>query len=118
LASLKARDGRTTVCAWRHRSWWGRLLGEAGVPAPVPDPGYPLFGGDPVAVPVLVELLRSPDATARWAAADGLERVGPGARAAVPGLLEARDDPDWAVAFAACKALQRIEPGANHRDLP
>jgi HEAT repeat protein len=73
-----------------------------------------LWNGDPAAVPVLIELLRDPTPGAGPQVADGLERIGPGAKAAVPALLElakTEDEPPG-VYRPMAGALRKIDPEA------
>lgn len=75
------------------------------------DRRFPVLGGDPAAVPVLVELLQYPDCKARREAAEGLRRIGPGAEEAVPALVEiAQTTPDYALYLCARWALSSIDP--------
>jgi hypothetical protein len=71
-----------------------------------------LLRGDPAAVAVLGELLARPEHPSRMAAAYGLRRVGPAARAAVPRLLAAVEDEDDEVSFLAVQAMFRVDPDA------
>jgi hypothetical protein len=105
---IKARDGSTIAFHWAPRSILDRVLWESGVTFAVTDPGYPLFKGDPAAVPVLLELIKSPDATTRWAAVHGLGRVGPAALVGIGALREATHDSDDMVCFAAWVELGEL----------
>jgi hypothetical protein len=88
--------------------------------------------GDPAAVPVLIELLRSDDPRARVWAAEALAKTRPPAKAAVPALEAAarehardfpgrvsaalaRGSPEAAATFAIRNALSAIDPEAARR---
>jgi HEAT repeat protein len=69
--------------------------------------------GDPASIPVLSELLASPDAGNRVLATRCLQAVDrPGALPAVPALLPLLGDPDQGVREAAREALAAIDPDA------
>jgi hypothetical protein len=78
-----------------------------------PNPRLSMFGGDPDAVGVLVELLRDPEAWVRCDAAQALGAVGPGGEAGVPALVVALDDESLEVARNAAWALGEMGPGAK-----
>jgi hypothetical protein len=89
--------------------------------------GYPsmdtqdpsLTDGDPKALPVLVELIRSPHAKARWVAVSGLGALGRKAPEALPALMAAaRDDGDEEVRLTAIWEVRRIDPDAADRAAP
>lgn len=68
------------MASWfRHASWWEVWLGRVNVSYRVrsdrPPALMPLLAGDAEAMPVLVELLSSPDADARALAAQGLREI-------------------------------------------
>lgn len=63
-----------------------------------------------LSLPYLMEGLVSSDAKVRREAAQGLERLGPGAREALPALIEALKDPDEGVREAAVSAILTIDP--------
>jgi len=71
----------------------------------------PWADGDPEAIPVLVELLKSPERHVRIIAAYGLEIIGPPARDAIPALLAMvlRDD-DEDAATEAWWAIESVDP--------
>jgi HEAT repeat-containing taxis protein len=67
-----------------------------------------------LAVPALVDGLKSADPERRWKAARVLGRIGPGAQAAVDALQAALgSDPDERVRANAARALGRIAPSAS-----
>jgi hypothetical protein len=84
--------------------WRGELI--PGLSTPAPDNRPPLQEGDPDAVGVLVELLKSPHSNVRIMAANGLEHIGPAAHAAIPALLVAWDGGQ----YSAWQALKAIDP--------
>jgi hypothetical protein len=113
-----------SVSAWRYLSLsytpvppdgldgavWEQWLRQLGVPLPFRPVDERLLRGDPAAVPVLIELLRSPEDQSRTAGAYGLGRVGPAAREAAPELLGAYAKN---VTFDAARlSLRRIDPDA------
>jgi hypothetical protein len=78
-----------------------------------PNPGLPLFEGDPSAVPVLLELLQGPDAATRGDAALALGEIGPSARAAVPALIGLLKDERLFLRRNAARALGNMGPEAG-----
>ena len=91
-------------------SAWQEWLRRVGVLRPYGLADERLLQGDPAAVPVLVELLRSPDGQSQMAGAYGLSRVGSAAREAVPDLLTAFEADG---SFDAARlAVARIDPDA------
>jgi hypothetical protein len=73
------------------------------------DP-LPLLRSDPLAVPVLVELLQDADINVRRIAANGLKMIGPPAKAATPALIQAAENEE--MTWDARLALQAIDPEA------
>ncbi len=66
-----------------------------------------------VAVPMLVEALRSPDAAIRQRAVEVLGRMGSEAASAVPALIPLLDDANPDVRRSAARTLGLIGPGAK-----
>jgi hypothetical protein len=58
----------------------------------------------------LVEVLRSPDPSVRWQAAEQLAQLGEGAQAAAVGLVQAAGDPEERVRQWATAALEALGP--------
>jgi HEAT repeats len=102
---------------WRSTSWVyqpsfvERHLEKLGFQPEAPC-SLPLLEGDPEAVPVLVELLKSPDPKVRQIAVQGLEKIGEQARAGTSGLVEALDDPEEEVRRDAAQALFTVDRAA------
>ena len=71
----------------------------------------PLQEGDLEAMPVVVELLRAPEANVRVIAAWGIKEIGAPARAAIPALLALENDKDPDVRLACQLAIGSI----NHK---
>jgi HEAT repeat protein len=65
--------------------------------------------GAVVAIPFLLKALRDRQMPLRWAAAEGLGRIGPRAKEAVADLARCSDDPDLFVRVSAAEALWRIQ---------
>jgi HEAT repeat protein len=114
-------DPTYTVRGWlggdafyRHRParYWARALQDEA-PGARTNTLQALADGKEAAVPVLLELLRSPDAEVRWSAAGALGMIGPEARAAVPALADATRDGDPTVRYTAADALGKIGPDAR-----
>jgi HEAT repeat protein len=93
----------------REQPLWLRWAEWIGLPVPADKGDLPLLEGDADSVPVLIELLRSPDVQARQVAAQGLDYVGPGAGRAAPALRAALEDDDPMVREYAAQALYQIE---------
>jgi HEAT repeat protein len=71
---------------------------------------------DPAAVPVLVELLRSPESNVRLLAAIALPETGPQGRDALATLRALQDDRDGDVRWVAQATIRAIEESAALRD--
>jgi tetratricopeptide (TPR) repeat protein len=71
-----------------------------------------LQGGDPEALPVLLQLAKSEDSRVRVTAVGGLAELGAAAVSAVPALAEALKDKDLNVRYFAAGALKKIGPAA------
>jgi len=84
--------------------------------APKVHPPAPLQDGDPEAIPVLVELLKSPEPIVRIMAASGLQQIGSLASEAVPALSALVDDEDGDVAFTARQAIRIIHYEIEHKE--
>jgi HEAT repeat protein len=102
---------------------WKEWLHNAGLAYPATDleEALLLLEGEPAAVPVLLDLLRSTDPVVRKAAAEGLGAVGGPARVATPRLTPLLGDGDEPVRLAARAALKKIDPdalAAHDRDRP
>ena len=67
----------------------------------------------PPAIPALVELLKDKDPAVRFAAAEGLGKIGPQAKIAVPALLPLLKDEDGIVRQFTEKALKGMGPEAR-----
>jgi hypothetical protein len=93
----------------RWEQWLSKILPNSSQLSNRFDP--PWEDGDPEAIPVLVELLKSPERHVRIIAAYGLEIIGPPARDAIPALLAMllRDD-DEDVATEAWCAIESVDP--------
>jgi HEAT repeat protein len=88
------------------------------------DYSLALLDGDAAAIPVLLELMKSPYPSVRLVAVESLARMGEAARPALPALLEASDDEDNEVGSSAAIAVYRLDqdlfyeslnPGCRHR---
>jgi hypothetical protein len=99
----------------RKQPFWASWLEQVGMKLGKDRRDMPLLQGDPTAVPVLAELLLSPNPHARLIAAEGLERIGEAARPAVPALIRALDDEDSEVRQQVEQALFRIDRSAAER---
>jgi hypothetical protein len=98
---------RTPKSKWEE--WCQKLItGFLSNPRQKP----PLQNGDPDALAVLVELLRSGHRDVRIIAALGLEEIGPKAGTAVPALLAALEDEERLVVYFAWYALKEIDSAA------
>lgn len=97
--------GGYTRFVWKEPSRIDRLLGYFRIE--VADPELPLVAGDPAALPALMELMRSPRATTRRIAIEGIRRTDDHGKIAIPLLTESLKDPDSDVGFEAANALRR-----------
>jgi HEAT repeat protein len=122
LKTARNKGGRWTWWVYfppTHEVW----LAKFGVSRRDYDAKLALVEGDPEAVPVLLELLKSPSPKARRAAAQGLEKVAckapqfPPAQldAATQALLAAIDDEDQAVRLDAEQALFSVDREAAEK---
>jgi hypothetical protein len=93
---------------------WKVWLADIGVPVPGlayqpdDDVNKRLLGGDPAAVPVLLELRQHPEPVVRQVAALGLARVGTGHAAVVPALEGLTADEDSRVRWIVRHALRSL----------
>jgi hypothetical protein len=78
----------------------------------------PLLCGLPEGLPVLIELLASPEPAARQLACRGLAALGPSARPAEPALRQALSDEDEQVRQEARAAIQDLNQEAADRVAP
>jgi hypothetical protein len=92
-------------------------LRRTGLPIPAYPDSPALLAGDPAAVPVLSELLKSPEPRARLMGAAGLRQIGRWAQSAVPALIEVAQNAneDAKVRGLARMAVFFIDPVAAHR---
>jgi HEAT repeat protein len=89
------------------------LLGDPAKPARLRAAALLGSLGAPGA-PALIRALKDADRDVRIAAADGLGRIGPGAKAAVSALAEAvAKDPSGTVRMRSADALARLGPDAK-----
>jgi HEAT repeat protein len=99
----------------RPVSWWRKELLDPA-PGAQTNAAKALSDGGAAAVPVLVELLGTPDegrgADVRLMAAQALGHVGPDAGDAVPALRAALTDRSPDVRIAAAEALGKVGPAA------
>jgi len=96
----------------RKPSKWEKWLSKV-LPVsfqPKLDSPPPLQNGDPEAVPVLIELLQTPERNVRILAARGLETIGPPARPVVPVLLTLLEDEDLDLVNQVIITLTTIDP--------
>ena len=114
---LKCRGSKAmSYTLWiRREPVWTTWLGLLGIQAGHPQADLPLLGADPAAVPVLVELLASRDAQSRLIALQGLQYLGPKARAASPDVQRLLDDGDEEVGQQAELTLYHIDQETAHR---
>jgi hypothetical protein len=101
-----------SVDGWARRApfsehWLSKLSARSAPPINVFD--VPLLSGDPMAIPVLVELLRAPERKVRLIAIHGLQLIGSRALAAVPELLKLEEAEDWEERRAARAAVGQID---------
>jgi hypothetical protein len=124
---LQSLDGRRPAS---QAHWMGKVKSVLGLPADdefVPpavlgrsdpsdlaDRGIFLLNGppDPLAIPVLIELLVDSDPDVRWSAIHPLMSLGPQANKAIPSLRRLLKDNDWLVSGYAKKAIRAIDPEA------
>jgi hypothetical protein len=78
----------------------------------------PLLEGLSANLSALAAGLNDPDLSARRAAIDILETMGPGAAAAAPALVEALTDGDRFVRWSAARALGKMAPTAAREAVP
>ncbi len=104
-AGLNAADARFQG---RTAAEWAQALGSPeGMTAM-----DALQSGDKAALPVLVELLKSPHSAVRVTAAGGLAELGPGAEAALPGVILAIKDKNLNVRYYALSTARNLGPAA------
>jgi hypothetical protein len=89
----------------RRPSVFANLCDDFGIPDSREYPTFPLVGGDPNALPVLMELFKSPDPKARRVAIEGVRRIGDRAEVAAPLLRAALRDSDPDVSGEAAIVL-------------
>jgi HEAT repeat protein len=102
----------------RTRLWRDRME-SLGIPVPLPErdaPSDSLVRGGPDALPVLAELLASPNPWSRRVAVEQLTRLGPAARPALPALVRALGDDE--MLWSAFMAIQGIGGAALEEAVP
>jgi hypothetical protein len=97
----------------RLEDWLAKVMPGS---SPKVHPPAPLQDGDPEAIPVLVELLTSPERIVRIMAAAGLEQIGSPAQEAIPALSALVDDEAGDVVFAARQAIRIIQYKIVHKE--
>jgi len=101
----------------RRPSAFAKLCEDVGIPFTRQDPMLPLIAGDPNALPVLMELFKSPEPKARRIAIEGVRRVGERAEIAVPLLKAALQDSDSDVSSEAAIVLMNWDEEFVFRSL-
>ena len=103
--------GSLMATAWiRLPSWFEQQHDQlVGIPFNPKSGTMPLCRGDPLSVPVLMELLKDDALHVRWIAIAGLANVGQPARPAVPMLLEIVQD-KGELQEEARHAIEAIDP--------
>ena len=106
----------------RPTGYWGKTLGWLALPDGTTVDYFNEFGaavdaqremeGDPEAVPVLTELLRSTNPRMREVAVTLLRSIGPPAKSAVPELLRAMEECEPGFRYIFTQALLAIDPEA------